>query len=154
MNIKKLTALALVGLCFCALILYLLAGHRQTGSAGRASETAQAPLRLNGPLSIQAMSDFRVGGRKIVLCGVSFRKPKSMEPLMLDGARRAFQGKAVDCVQVGGGTPCDGKAAARFGDAVVVQCFMQDKSDLALDLSKGGFLCDLPAQSGGIYQGC
>ena len=154
MNMRKVTVLVLMGLCFCTLILYLLVDYRQGAPSIRANTALETSLRFSGRLTIQSMSDLRVAGRKIILCGVSFTKSKQIEKLVLESARRAFQGTEVKCVQVGGGTPCDGKAAKRFGDAMVAQCFVEDQGDLALRLRERGFLCDLPAQSGGRYKGC
>lgn len=109
---------------------------------------------FSGKLDIRTMDDLRVGGRKVLLCGVAFTRSRGLEPIVRDQARRAYQGQQLDCIQVGGGTPCDGRASPVFGDAVVAQCRTAQGGDLAHQLSSDGYLCDLPAQSGSIYKGC
>jgi hypothetical protein len=113
----------------------------------------QAALEpFDGKLSIQAIDDLRVAGRKIVLCGVAFSKPRSIRAMVTEAAaRRDYQGLALTCKPVGKGTPCDGNVASRFGDAIVVQCLT---SDLAAKLAENGILCGQPAQAGSTYKSC
>jgi hypothetical protein len=124
-------------------------GPRQTGSP-----EPRPPSTLAGKLSIHAIDDFRVAGRRIFLCGVSYQKPASMRSLYLNSARRELEGQEVTCTVVGGGTPCDGHAASTFGGIAVVQCHNGEGMDIAADLAKKGILCDLPGQSAGHYQAC
>lgn len=153
MNAGRLAILTVVGLCFATLVLYLLVA-RQGQGGGRREAPPAAPASFSGKLDIRAMDDMRVGGRKLVLCGVTFAKPRAMEQVVREQARRGFQGRQVDCMQVGGGTPCDGRAAASFGGATVAQCRTSEGLDLAREFAERGYLCDLPAQSGGAYRGC
>jgi hypothetical protein len=154
MTLRKLTLLVLASLCFATLMLYLLVGrsHREAGRHDFAA--AKPAVEFSGRLDIRTMTDLRVHGRKMMLCGVLYAKPASMEPLVREQARRMFQGTEVECVQVGGGTPCDGRAAPSFDGAIVAQCRTKDGSDIARKLSDSGYLCDLPAQSGGVYHAC
>lgn len=103
---------------------------------------------------MRSFSDFRVGGKSILLCGVTNRGPAAMQDLLLGAARRAFEGHAVSCVPVGQGTPCDGRVSASFGRSTVVQCHTEDGVDVAAALAEQGILCDLPGQSGGAYKSC
>lgn len=154
MNLRKIAFLALATLCFATLILYLLVARSQDEAGRRAKAGSREPVAFSGSLDIRAMDDMRVGGRKIVLCGVSFARPRAMEKLVREEARRTFQGRRLDCIQVGGGTPCDGRAAASFGGSLVAQCFTEERLDVARELAARGYLCDRPAQSGGVYRGC
>ncbi|MCX2697385.1 hypothetical protein [Ochrobactrum chromiisoli] len=154
MSIKKTILLLLVFLCFISFVLYLLAEQRKIARSNINDTQSTDPIHLSGQLNINSLSDLRVSGRKIALCGVSFTKPRQFEDLMLAGARRSLQGSEVKCTQVGGGTPCDGNSATRFGEVIVVQCLTSDKRDVARILSEEGIFCDLPAQSGGYYRPC
>jgi hypothetical protein len=154
MSARNASLLALAALCFATLMLFLLVG-REHERAGQGDAAAAKPaVTFNGKLDIRTLADLRVGGRKVLLCGVAFSRPASMEPFMRERARRAFQGTEVACVQVGGGTPCDGRAAPSFNGAIVAQCHMKDGSDLAARLADSGFVCDAPEQSGGAYHAC
>lgn len=153
MSMKKTAFLLVAVLSFATLMLYMLTGHDRVATPSR-TETAREAIVFSGKLDIRAMDDLRVGGRKVLLCGVAFTRPRSLEPIVRDQARRAYQGQQLDCIQVGGGTPCDGRASPVFGGAVVAQCRTAQGADLAHQLSSDGYLCDLPAQSGSIYKGC
>jgi endonuclease YncB( thermonuclease family) len=59
-------------------------------------------------------------------------------------------GKAVRCVAVGGGTPCDRRSQLMNQGRVVAQCFVDDR-DIARDLVDGGYACDWTNFSGGHY---
>lgn len=63
-----------------------------------------------------------------------------------------IEGRDLRCIQVGGGTPCDGRSAATNGDRIVAQCFA-DGVDIAEPLVEGGFACDWLRFSGGHYSG-
>ncbi|MFC5385295.1 hypothetical protein ACFPLB_04845 [Aquamicrobium segne] len=153
MNRKKIVFLILAVLGFAVFILSLLSTQERRRPDQNAPKTAEA-LVFSGKLDIRTLDDLRIGGRKILLCGVAFKKPRNLEALAREQARKVYQGKTFECVQVGGATPCDGRAASTFGDAIVAQCRAADGGDLAEQLSKDGYLCDLPAQSGGLYRAC
>lgn len=141
-------------ICFCAFILFLLNREFKASFSQNKASSLPHHIQLSGRFQIISSNDLRVSGKKIVLCGVSFTKSKQVERLLLSAAQRALEGKDVNCIQVGGGTPCDGKAAIRYGDAPVVQCFTSDRQDIAKVLSDKGITCDIPAQSGGHYRSC
>jgi hypothetical protein len=115
---------------------------------------AQAEVPFEGALSIISLDDFRVSGRRILLCGVQNARPAAMRPLLLEAAKSELNNQEVSCVPVGLGTVCDGRAAASFGRASVVQCRTRNGNDIAAILTQKGILCDLPAQSGGAYASC
>jgi endonuclease YncB( thermonuclease family) len=61
------------------------------------------------------------------------------------------EGKIVHCLQVGEGTPCDGKSKPTSRDRIVAQCFL-DELDIAEEMAKSGTACDWPKFSGGHYK--
>lgn len=63
---------------------------------------------------------------------------------------RLVNGKIVRCVQVGGGTPCDGHSRPVNGDRIVAQCYA-GSTDVAAELVRAGFACDWRRFSGGYY---
>lgn len=93
----------------------------------------------HGPVSKVADGDtFTVvnEGKKVRVrfCGVD--SPEREQPRYAEAARelaRLVEGKAVRCIQVGGGTPCDGKSRATNRDRIVAQCFVDDR-DLAMEM--------------------
>jgi endonuclease YncB( thermonuclease family) len=62
-----------------------------------------------------------------------------------------IEGKLVHCLQVGEGTPCDGKSKPTSRDRIVAQCFL-DKLDIAEEMTKSGTACHWPKFSGGHYK--
>ncbi len=60
-------------------------------------------------------------------------------------------GKIVRCVQVGAGTPCDGRSRPTNRKRVVAQCFL-DSMDVAIEMVRGGNACDWPKFSNGYYR--
>ncbi len=67
-----------------------------------------------------------------------------------DALMTILGGNLIKCTQVGGGTPCDGKAKPTNGEAIVAQCFVGTR-DIAVDMVKHGFACDQTSVSGGRY---
>jgi endonuclease YncB( thermonuclease family) len=59
-------------------------------------------------------------------------------------------GMTVRCVQVGDGTPCDGRSKPTNRDRVVAQCFAGE-ADLAAALVAQGQACDWTKFTGGHY---
>ncbi|MER2536743.1 MAG: hypothetical protein ABTQ31_16435 [Rhizobiaceae bacterium] len=147
--------IALASIALLVLIAVLLAVTLHFREKGRPAPAPAAPVSepVTGRLVIRSLADMQVGGKPIVLCGVANRKPAALQPMLLDAARKAWHGRDVTCVPVGLGTPCDGRASATFGRALVVQC-MDGDVDMAADLADKGILCDLPEQSGGRYRPC
>jgi micrococcal nuclease len=61
-----------------------------------------------------------------------------------------IQGNLVRCVQVGSGTPCDGRSRPTNNGRIVAQCFVGD-IDIARPLVERGFACDWVKFSNGYY---
>jgi len=88
---------------------------------------------------------------KIRICGID--APEKGEPGYHESAealRKLVEGKAVRCVQVGSGTPCDGRSKPTNHDRIVAQCFV-DGADIAAPMVEQGFACDWVKFSGGAY---
>ena len=88
---------------------------------------------------------------KIRLCGAD--APEKGEPGYQPSAealRRLVEGKVVRCIQVGNGTPCDGRSKPTNYDRIVAQCFV-DGADIAVPMVEQGFACDWVKFSGGAY---
>jgi endonuclease YncB( thermonuclease family) len=85
------------------------------------------------------------------LCGID--APERGCPCY-DEATKALQalvqGKQVKCIQVGGGTPCDGKSPSTNRNRVIAQCFV-DGTDIGGVLVERGLACDWETFSGGYY---
>jgi endonuclease YncB( thermonuclease family) len=62
-----------------------------------------------------------------------------------------IEGKLVHCLQVGEGTPCDGRSKPTSRDRIVAQCFI-DKLDIGEEMAKSRTACDWPKFSGGHYK--
>ena len=88
---------------------------------------------------------------KVRLCGIN---APELGDLGGEEARAALQSlvgsKVVTCIQVGGGTPCDGRSRPTSYDRIVAQCFV-DGRDLAAAMVDGGRACDWVQFSGGFY---
>jgi endonuclease YncB( thermonuclease family) len=65
--------------------------------------------------------------------------------------RAMISGQTLRCVQVGEGTPCDGRSAPTSFGRVVAQCFLGER-DIATEMVRRGAACDWPRFSGGHYQ--
>jgi endonuclease YncB( thermonuclease family) len=88
---------------------------------------------------------------KIRVCGIN--APEKGQPGYRDSGaalENLVKGKAVRCVQVGNGTPCDGRSKPTNRDRIVAQCFV-DGADIAATLVEQGFACDWIKFSGGVY---
>jgi micrococcal nuclease len=90
--------------------------------------------------------------RDIRLCGID--APEVECGRSYDVAREALRalvfGKRVHCIQVGGGTPCDGRSKSTNRGRIVAQCFV-DETDVAAVLVERGVACDWKRFSGGHY---
>jgi micrococcal nuclease len=87
----------------------------------------------------------------IRLCGID--APERERPGYSEARaalRTLVEGKRVRCVQVGNGTPCDGRSKPTNRDRVVAQCFI-DGTDVAGSLVERGLACDWERFSGGYY---
>lgn len=156
MSLKKVGLLAFFLLLFAGGTLWMLQNRRDARKLASENYRAalQAPKPFNGALWLRGLDDFRVGHHKVVMCGTALTKSQAMREMALATARQDIQGKQVKCKPVGTGTPCDGKTATKFGDAIVVQCFLPDGTDLASRLIEVGLLCGLPAHAGSAYTSC
>lgn len=107
---------------------------------------------LVGPVaSIRDGDTFTIRGTDIRLCGID--APERDEPgyaAAADALRAITAGKVVRCVQVGRGTPCDGRSKPTSYDRIVAQCFV-DGEDIAALLVRAGVACDWVRFSGGHY---
>lgn len=90
--------------------------------------------------------------RDIRLCGID--APEVECGRSYDVAREALralvEGKRVRCIQVGGGTPCDGRSKPTNRGRIVAQCFV-DNTDIAAALVERGVVCDWARFSDGHY---
>jgi endonuclease YncB( thermonuclease family) len=92
------------------------------------------------------------GRVRVRICGID--APERGQPGYDQAAgvlANMVEGKIVHCLQVGEGTPCDGKSKPTSRDRSVAQCFL-DKLDIAEEMSKSGTACDWPKFSGGHYK--
>lgn len=88
----------------------------------------------------------------IRLCGID--SPERGQPgYAAAGAALAsmIEGKQVHCLQVGEGTPCDGRSRPKSRDRAVAQCFIADK-DIAAAMVRLKQACDWPRFSNGYYK--
>jgi endonuclease YncB( thermonuclease family) len=91
---------------------------------------------------------------RVRFCGVD--SPERRQRGYAEASRelgRLTEGKEVRCVQVGGGTPCDGMSPPRSHDRIVAQCFVGDR-DIAMEMICSGNAKDWPRFSGGYYATC
>lgn len=91
---------------------------------------------------------------RVRLCGVD--SPERGQPGYAAAAGKMAQmveGKEVRCVQVGGGTPCDGRSKPTNRDRIVAQCFVDDH-DVAMEMICDKKAVDLPKFSAGYYASC
>jgi endonuclease YncB( thermonuclease family) len=92
------------------------------------------------------------GKVRVRICGID--APERGQPGYGQAAgvlSNMIEGKLVHCLQVGEGTPCDGKSKPNSRDRIVAQCFI-DKLDIAEEMTKSGTACDWPRFSGGHYR--
>ena len=88
---------------------------------------------------------------KIRICGIN--APEKGEPGYQEsgeGLKKLSAGSSVRCIQVGSGTPCDGRSKPTSHDGIVAQCFA-DGADMAAILVEHGYACDWVKFSGGAY---
>jgi endonuclease YncB( thermonuclease family) len=88
---------------------------------------------------------------KIRICGIDTPEKGQGGYLEAKAALETItKNKTVRCVQVGGGTPCDGRSEPINRDRIVAQCFTET-GDIAEPLVSGGYACDWVKFSGGHY---
>lgn len=116
-------------------------------------------LFYDGPVAKVADGDtlsIESDGQKIRvrLCGVN--SPELHEAGYAEASAalgRLTFGREIRCIQVGGGTPCDGRSRATSRDRIVAQCFAGDV-DLAMEMICARRAVDWPRFSGGYYATC
>jgi endonuclease YncB( thermonuclease family) len=92
------------------------------------------------------------GKVRVRICGID--APERGQPGYGQAAgvlSNMIEGKLVHCLQVGEGTPCDGKSKPSSRDRIVPQCFI-DKLEIAEEMTRSGTACDWPRLSGGHYK--
>ena len=88
---------------------------------------------------------------KIRVCGINAPERGEVGYAESGAAlRKLVEGKAVRCIQVGNGTPCDGRSKPTNHERIVAQCFANG-TDIAMPLVDNGFACDWVKFSGGAY---
>jgi micrococcal nuclease len=94
-------------------------------------------------------------GNKIVpvrLCGIDAPEGRHAGgPEATAKMKQIVEGKEVQCVQVGDGTPCDGRSKRTNHDRVVAQCFIEGK-DISKEMVCSGNAVDWPKFSAGYYR--
>jgi micrococcal nuclease len=98
--------------------------------------------------------ELQVGSKNIPvrLCGID--APESGHAGGTEATAKMKQlvlGKEVQCVQVGDGTPCDGRSKRTNHDRIVAQCFVDGK-DISMEMVCGGHARDWPKFSAGYYR--
>jgi endonuclease YncB( thermonuclease family) len=92
------------------------------------------------------------GKVRVRLCGID--APERGQPGYGQAAgalATLIEEKQVHCLQVGEGTPCDGRSKPNSRDRIVAQCFI-DRLDIAEEMTKSGTVCDWPRFSAGHYK--
>lgn len=145
--------MTMFAVAFAVGFLWIVAVQREPRNSP-ASRSMPLLKPFEGKLNFRSIDDLRVDGRKILLCGAAFTKPRSLLVMVTEAAKRDYQALLVRCRPVGTGTPCDGNVASRLGDAVVVQCFTYEGADLAMQLTQKGLLCGQAVQAGAAYKPC
>lgn len=92
------------------------------------------------------------GTVRIRFCGIdSPEQGQTGYQAASDALRHLIYGKTVRCVQVGAGTPCDGRSRPTNRDRVVAQCFIGNL-DVAAEMVRSRHACDWPKFSDGHYR--
>jgi endonuclease YncB( thermonuclease family) len=126
-----------------------------------ATPAAAEDLFYSGPVTRVADGDtFTIESEgkhvRVRFCGVD--SPERKQPGYSEASTalgRLTEGQEVRCVQVGGGTPCDGRPGSHptSRDRIVAQCFVEGK-DIAMEMVCSGNAKDWPKFSGGYYAVC
>lgn len=92
-----------------------------------------------------------VACHKVRLCGIDAPESgKSGAAAATLKLTNLAYNKPVRCVQVGNGTPCDGRSKRISRDRIVAQCFV-GAIDIAAAMVRDGRACDAVRYSGGAY---
>jgi len=91
---------------------------------------------------------------RVRLCGVDSRERGQPGYGQAAGdLSRLIEGKEVACIQVGGGTPCDGRSKKTNRDRIVAQCFIGDK-EVGMEMVCAATGRDMLEFSAGHYATC
>jgi endonuclease YncB( thermonuclease family) len=125
------------------------------GLAVLASGAAGAAEYHGRVIEIRDGDTFAIRGSRgdvwIRLCGIDSPERRQEGYAQASAAiSQMIRGKDVRCVQVGAGTPCDGRSRPTNRDRIVAQCFLNNE-DIAAAMVRNGHACDWRAFSGGRY---
>jgi endonuclease YncB( thermonuclease family) len=98
--------------------------------------------------------ELNAGGKGIPvrLCGIDSPEARHAGgPEALAMMAKLIAGKEVQCIQVGDGTPCDGRSKSTSHKRIVAQCFVEGV-DIAKEMVCSGHAVDWPKFSGGFYR--
>ena len=91
------------------------------------------------------------GGIRVRLCGID--APEAGRPGGSEATaflESLVRDRALTCLPVGEGTPCDGRSKPHNGKRRIAQCFA-DGADVAAAMVAAGHARDWPKYSGGFY---
>ena len=98
--------------------------------------------------------ELHVGNKSISvrLCGIDSPEARHAGgPEASAKMAELIAGKEVQCVQVGCGTPCDGRSKPTGHKRIVAQCFV-DGVDISKEMVCSGHAVDWPKFSAGYYR--
>jgi endonuclease YncB( thermonuclease family) len=130
-------------------VIAILAATLSASTVANADYLGKVTAVVDGDtFSMEAES----GKVRVRICGID--APERGQPGYGQAAgvlSNMIEGKLVHCLQVGEGTPCDGKSKPNSRDRIVAQCFIEEL-DIAEEMTKSGTACDWPKFSGGHYK--
>lgn len=109
------------GLLLAAAILTVLIATLLFVTSVRAAEFSGSAGKVVDGDTLWVCNNFEC--QKFRICGIN--APETGEPRYAearDALGKLVNGKTVRCVQVGGGTPCDGRSKPTNRDRIVAQC--------------------------------
>jgi endonuclease YncB( thermonuclease family) len=117
---------------------------------------ANAAAQFSGRAAVVDGDDIELSAdagppKRIRLCGID--APEQGCPGYGEAIREfrtLVEGKQVRCIQVGAGTPCDGRSKSENRGRIIAQCFVEN-TDVAGRLVERGVACDWKKFSGGYY---
>jgi micrococcal nuclease len=137
---RTLTTFVATALSVCFAALCAATASAQLSGRATAIDGDDIVLLIDGGRTVQ-----------IRLCGID--APERACPGYSEATkelRALVEGKQVRCIQVGDGTPCDGRSRPTNRDRIVAQCFIENADVAAMQVERG-FACDWERFSGGYY---